>query len=146
MELWIFYVYIFKTEKSNKLWEGDLISLFLSHPEHSSLTLVVPKEYCGIEPGNDLPVPAMFESHEMSNPLFLTRTHDFIKYCIVLPNHVVPIHILCLMSDFGLFQNDCGVEVLLKWSSKPLISSSPRLYIWIFSNYLLTISVIPSPK
>jgi hypothetical protein len=64
---------------------------------------MVPKGHCGIELGNDLPVPAMPESHEMPDPLLISSSYDFIKYGIVLPSHIIPIHILSLMSDLGLF-------------------------------------------
>ena len=91
------------------------------------------KENCSTELGNDLPVPTVLETHEILDPPMCTSNYDFTKYNIVLPSHVVPLHILCLMRDHGLLQNDSVVEVLLKHSPKPSVSGTPRLCIWVLS-------------
>jgi hypothetical protein len=42
---------------------------------------------------------------------------------------VLPIHILCFMSDSGLFDDHCGIVILLKLSPKPRIRRGLSLLI-----------------
>jgi hypothetical protein len=44
---------------------------------------------------------------------------------------VLPIHILCLVSDFGLLYDHCSIVILLKLSSKPWIRRGLTLLIWV---------------
>jgi hypothetical protein len=67
----------------------------------------------------------------------LTVVYDFIKYRVILPSHVLPIHILCLMSDFGLFDDYRSIIVLLKLSPKPRIRCGPSLLIRVLISHLL---------
>ena len=133
MKLGKFCICIPKAREINKLWKGDLLLLFRCHSEHSSLTIMVSKEDHSIELSNNLLVPAVLETHEYLDPFVRTLGHHLIEYDIVRPGHIFPIHILCLMSNFGLLQNDCGIEVLLKRAPKPRISDTPSLCIWILT-------------
>ena len=90
-----------------------MIFFILYHPEHGSLTIMLSKVYCSVELGNDLPIPTVHEAHD---PLLCTNSYHFIEYGIVLPNHVVSIHILSLMCDFGRLQNHCGRSPTETWS------------------------------
>ena len=101
MKLWEVKISSPKVKGINKLRKGDLILFFLYHLEHSSLTIMVSKEDCGIKLSNNFFVPTMLETHEYLDPLVRTSGHHLIEYDIVLPDHIFPIHILGLMSDFG---------------------------------------------
>jgi hypothetical protein len=48
-----------------------------------------------------------------------------------------PIHILCLMSDFGLFNDHRSIVILLKLSPKPQIGCGPCLLIGVLVTQLL---------
>jgi hypothetical protein len=106
-----------------------LIPLTIGHPNHSPLSTNVSKVHGGIKLGYYLFVPILSEPHKHFDPLPLTVAYDFIKDGVILPSHMLPIHILCLTSDFGLFDDYRSIVVLLKLSPKPQIRRGSGLLI-----------------
>jgi hypothetical protein len=117
--------------------ESDGVLLAISHPSHSPIGLNVSKVHCGIELGYDLLVPILSEPHKCFDPLPLTVANDFIKYRVTFYSQVLPIHILCLVSDFGLLNDYRSIVVLLKLSPKPRIRRGLTLLIWVLISQLL---------
>jgi hypothetical protein len=117
--------------------KGDGIFLTICHPGHSPRGINISKVHCGIKLGYNLLVPILSEPHKHLDPLPLTVAYDFIENWVIFPSQVLPIHILCLMSDFVLFDIHCGIVIMLKVSPKPRIRRGPSLLIRVLISQLL---------